>query len=89
MRTKSEIMNENYRIYLEQKRAETEINREKKRIEEEETKRLAYGYKTEKIRQRQRWQLQELEIEYAALKSYNTPEAMELYCKINNLRCRI
>jgi len=52
-------------------------------------KRAKYGYKTTEIRRKQYWQLEALEMEYAALDSYLTDYAMELYSKINNLRCRL
>jgi len=68
------------------------INAEKKeqRIKDSEAdKRSSYGYKTNKVRQSQRLQLEALEAEYAALKSYLTDYAMELYSRINNLRNRV
>jgi len=52
-------------------------------------KRLKYGYKQDVIRNRQRDELIRLEHEYANLKTYLSDYAMELYSRINNLRCRL
>ena len=68
---------------------QAEIRRLERIANIERDKLAIYGYKTTEIRRKQYWQLEALEMEYAALDSYLTDYAMELYSKINNLRCRL
>jgi len=73
----------------EQLNAISEEKKAQRIIDAENDSRSKYGYKTNNIRQSQRLQLESLEAEYSELKSFLTDYAMELYSRINNLRCRL